>query len=685
MVRRSINWVVVVITIVLVSITIPGLYFVRQWQLARTANWLLKLADAEEQRTDWARASQMLDRYLRLRPEDNQARGRLAADFARGVKSSSLADKNVAVELYYRALAAGSMPEESQLRSGLADLLIETGRYKEAESEAHRLLKKGEDPQAMRVLAIALASQLADGSLATAKTEELGMHSKENSTIGNGLVKTVDRARQLNPGDTRLAITAATIYREYPLAVQAEHPGITEPMRHQRANESVDQLVRDNPQSAEAFLARHAYRMQHRLPEAEADLRTALQLAPNDPNVLLAAAGFALSQGMAARQTSGDSSAGRQLLEDSKGHYEKLLAHYEALNPDEDKRWLPHAYLGLGDVWLALNEMDRGIAAWREGIKKLSQVSQPTTLILFHSKIVDACLGRDQLEEAGKELAAIDLILGKLGSSVDRDNKLALTRAQDLRRATWHIRRREPAQAIPLLRQVILSQPKGDANVQLTIRGWHLLGSVYSSLGEWRDAASAFDQGGNLDPSLHQLRLAASSMWLYSGRPDVASERAEQALNHMKTFEAWSALAVAQLQLQSSLPPSQQSWARLETALGELQKVRDSAGMRSRWKIDFARAEYLSRRRKRRKNRNEGSRRRWRFWRQPRSCTARTRIFGCSLLWHMDSSSCRTEQSRQSRNAAVRGLRLPRLLSCDHGWRRCGIDSTRRGGRWRRL
>ena len=48
--------------------------------------------------------------------------------------------------------------------------------------------------------------------------------------------------------------------------------------RHQRADECLDGLVQDNPQSAAAFLGRHAYRAKYRLPEAVDDLQAAIAL-----------------------------------------------------------------------------------------------------------------------------------------------------------------------------------------------------------------------------------------------------------------------------------------------------------------------------------------------------------------------------------------------------------------------
>jgi tetratricopeptide (TPR) repeat protein len=587
MVRRSINWPFLLITTTVFIAVGVGAYFVRGWQLGRTAEALLRMADAKEKEKDWAKAAELLDRYLRLRPADGETRGRLALVYSEGAKSRG--EKELAVDLLYRALAAGPTNKIHVLRARLAGLLLDTFRFKEAENEAKRLLEGREDPQAMRFLAIALMSQLADGSLAAMKTEEVGQWSWDKQT-GVGLVKTIETAQRLNPTDSKLAMLLAALYREYPLVIQAEYPGMTEPQRMRQADECMDRLVRDNAESADAHLARYSYRIRYGSAEAQSDLQTALRLSPENPDVLLAAAVNAFNQGITALRSEAGASSGRSALEQSKVHYEQLLAYCES-NEDYEHRIerVLQSYVGLGDVWLALGDVDQAIEAWRQGLK---QPSPPTALIPFHSRIAEACLNHDRLSTAQQELDAIDLTLVKLGGSISRDSKFALTRAQDLRRAFWHIKRGEVADAITLLRQVVLSQPKGDANVELTIRAWQHLGTLYSSLGEWLDAASAFDQASNLDLSLLQPRVAAATMWLYAGRPDVAGERAEQAVKQASSFEAWSALALAQLQLQSSFPVEQRSWTRLEEALAALDQIAKQAPGSTRWQVEFIRAEY---------------------------------------------------------------------------------------------
>ena len=578
--QRTLNWRFLLVSLALAGVGGGALFLLHAWQVGRTAQALLAHVGSFRQKEEWLKAAEFLDRYLRLEPQDHAARQELALTYARAVRTPR--DRERAISLHYRALATGRQEGADELRRSLGGLLLENGRFVEAEKEARTLLAQNpNDPAAARILAMALLGQLADGSLAGAKTEKIGYAPQGQPP--RGLVQTVEWARDLNPAEIPLAVSLATLLRDYPAVVAAEYPGITEVSRQERADGSLDRLVADNPQSAAARLARHQYRLRYGLPGSETDLQEALQLAPQDAQVLLAAAGRSLARGLE-RRRQGDAEGAASDLEQARSFYEQLTE-------DAQGKRIPQAFLGLGDVWRELGDVERAMSTWRQGIRRFPQ---PTILVAFHARLAEAAMEQQRLASAGSELDAIDQILAGLRSSVSREEKLALTRAQDLRRASWHVRQGQYAPAIELLRQVILSQPKGDANIELTVRASLLLGAVYTALGEWLDAAAAFDQAGQLDPALSQARLAASTAWLNAGRPDVASERAEQALAHASTLEAWSALAMAQMQQQLSLPPRQRSWSRCEQAIGVLRANKGQKEIAAPWRIDILWAEYLA-------------------------------------------------------------------------------------------
>jgi tetratricopeptide (TPR) repeat protein len=374
-------------------------------------------------------------------------------------------------------------------------------------------------------------------------------------------------------------------------------PTTTRPSGTQRRTRAWTGWSRTIQNTAEAYLARYGYRTRYGLADAETDLERALQLAPEDSGVLLTAATRSLRQAQALRRTGGDAELAKIHLDEARRYYEELTQR-----PPEEQ--VPAYFLGLGDTCLALEDFGKAVSTWQEGYKRFTQ---PTVKATFQARIADAYLDRNLLSEATAPLDAVEKIVDRLGSSVSRDERLAMLRAQDLRRATWRIKRGEIAEAVPLLRQVIVTQPKGDADTDATVQAWLMLGAVYGSLGEWLDAAAAFDQAASMQPNMQRARVAAAGAWLSARRPDMAIERAEQALALESTLEAWLTLAMAQLQQQAVRPPADRSWTRLEEALAVLERAKDRIET-APWRIDFLRADYLLAKAKVRGDLSEGRR-----------------------------------------------------------------------------
>ncbi len=570
MVKRSVNLHLLIGTIIVGALVAGGTYALHRWQIGRTAQGLLVLADLQEQESEWLKAANYLDRYLRLDPDNAPTAARLAVTFARGAKFAG--EKQRAVSLHYRALALDQGDEAAKIRGGLANLLLELDRLTEAEAEARKLLEKNpSDPQAARVLALALAAQWADGSLARANLEDLA------------ILTAVEKARESNPSDARVAVTLATLLRDSTEVVSAEFPQLTLLDRQKRADATMDQLVRDNPQDGTICLARHFYRLKYSLPEADVDLQEALRLAPDNTEVLLAAGLNALDAGQRLKADPATADKATAELNRAKGHFEKLIA-----KPADER--VPAAYLSLGDVQLALGEEDAAFQTWRDG---LAQFRQPTVQIALHAKLADSLLAADRADEAREPLDEIKRLVNRLGTSVSRDVRVAFEREQDLRTARWHVLRSELALTIPLLRSVALRQPQGDPRIDTTLQAQFLLGSIQFRLGEWVEAAAAYDEAARLAPTLHQARIAAARAYLAAGRPRLAADRAEQALATAKTVEAWLVLAAAEFQDQVATPPAERNWQRFQEALDVLEQAKPELAKSSPWRIDFIRVDYL--------------------------------------------------------------------------------------------
>ena len=576
MVQRRINLKVALATIVMAGAFGAGVYFLHDWQVSRTAKELKRLAAVQEEQSEWIKAATYLERYVRLRPDDNPTYGQLALTYTRGAKFGY--EKKRAAALHYRALGKSDDEQERELRASLAELLLELQQFAEAETQARLLIQPTgdskadpSDPRAWRALALSLAYQLFDGSLASANFQELK------------ILSTCEKARHLNPADADIAVALATIYRQWVDVVVAENAALTSVDRQARADATMDQLVNDNPQDGKVLLARYFYRLRHGLPEAQSDLEAAIRVAPDNAEVLLAAGAQALDDGQRLKQEPATAEASKLALEKARSYFQKLVA----LPTDEQN---PAAHLGLGEARLLLGQRDEAIAAWRDGLKHFQA---PAVKIGLYVRIADVLLESDDFDQAQDSVDKIDEYAKQLGVSVKREYKLAVSRDQELRKAILNFRRGELAAAVPLLRTVIVRQPQGDTRVETTVRAWLLLANIQYRLGDWVEAAAAFDQAASLQPSMQQPRLVAAQAYLFAGRPSLAAERAEEALALGSNVEAWLVLASAQFQLQLFQPAASRRWSRFEQALATLEAAKAQLSEAQPWRIDFLRVDHV--------------------------------------------------------------------------------------------
>ncbi len=575
MVRRSINLRVLVLTLVIGGALAAGVFGLHYWQVGRTAKGLIALADAKE-KEDPLKAAEYLDRYLRLHSDDHVIRIRLATTYG-ALATSTPKLRSRAAELYYRAIATGDKDSEVRLRCELGELLLIIERFHEAAQEAKAVLdREPENSQALRIRALALTSQFGSGSLTGKDLQDLH------------LLSITEAARKQNPDSGPLAMRLAVLYRNYPQVVQAEQPNLTEPARWQRADESLDQLVRDNPEDFKAFLTRYDYRRAYSLPEAASDLAEAERLAPDEPAVLFAAGNDAVEQAVQVAEAKGEATVVEELLARAAEYFEKLIGL-----DTNDLNSKAQGALGLGTARLLAGDVDRALTAWRDGLAQLDKFeATPTARLEFLRRIAEACADHGRLSEAGEALDTMDGIIRNL-SGIPGEQQVVIRRTHELRRARWHLLKRDLAAAMPLLSKVIASHANSPVHLQTTLDALLVQGGTYTSIGEWRAAAAAYEEATRLAPTMQRVRIAAADAWLFAGRADEALKQAEAAINLSETPAAWLSVALAQLQVQRTRPPTQRNWNRLLQALDALERQRARVASATPWQIDLLRAEYL--------------------------------------------------------------------------------------------
>ena len=563
--RRTLSLRVLAVSLVLVAATLPSLYALRNWQLARTATAYLDRATELEQKEQWLEAADYINRFLTLRPRDADAEIRLAETFAKG--ADTLDRTNRAVALHYAALSYDLGRRQWPLRQKLATLLIKATRFAEAETESRKILTN--DPQsteARKSLAVALFGRIESGSFNSASAAELKKLA---------LLTTIDQARAQQPKEVELAVIQAALLRRHPDLVRIEQPQWTEADRYRSADRCLDDLIAADPTNHAAFLARMAYRAQYSLEGVDDDMAQALKLAPSDPLVLAAAGVKELARARRRKAAGGP-------LEEVQSSAARAATHFQALLSTQPPSQNPVHHVSLGEAQLLSGKPEDAIATWKAGAKKFVGAE-----LVFETQLADTYLDLDRRQEAEQVIKQIDSRIAQASVRLSGKQLAALTLVHDFRRARLAVQANDYASAIPQLRRVAARSQTAVSGTDEAVQALLMLGQIYATMEQWREAGQAYDEACQLNPRLAQVRLAAAQSWLSAGRVDLAAERAEEGLALHDSTEAWFALATARLRQQIALTPAERNWDRFDLTLSEAQKRNQLSQLSQPWRIDL--------------------------------------------------------------------------------------------------
>lgn len=261
----------------LVAIMVLGIagYYWHRHQLAAQPGMYLAAADKAIAAEQYRAAQGYIEAYLHLRPSDPEGFFKLGDVLEKGNPSySGLA---AAVGAYQKVLELD--PSREPVRAKLLDLQIEINPQA-ALVEAEAILgRKPKDIGAIRVRAKAL--------------DRLHMVSPTPPPILS-VIKAYENLVNADKKDVEAALRLAILLRqnaaEYAQQYQSEEAAVVA-----LADQSLNQLIRNNSNSAAAYLARHAYQTMHRTASSEAraispDVQKAIELEPQNPEARLAAA-----------------------------------------------------------------------------------------------------------------------------------------------------------------------------------------------------------------------------------------------------------------------------------------------------------------------------------------------------------------------------------------------------------
>lgn len=518
--QRSKRWVVnfrlLLVTFVIVSLLTPALYGWHAWQMRGNAEAFLIRASDLERDAEYGKAADELFRYLKLHPDDAAVRIRLAKTFGKAARSRN--EKSRAAQLF--AAAIGVAPDQPELRSEHMQLLLELGDYSTALSKAEEFLEVyPQDPAALRIKALGRnirwrVNAVGDAASVTAALEE---------------------ANIADPGDAELALELARLYR-------SKLGSVPEDERNRRADAVMAALVESSPKKAEAYLTRFAYRQEFGFSGAEEDLDRAAEADSDKHNlrVQMAAGGLALQ----------------------KKQWDRAIAAFQAVVAKEPAN--ARGYMGLAQAYREQGDDERAIETLKAGAEKAG----PKEFELqFQMAATHLRAGRPR--DADKILQSLEPQITKF---LGREQNELLIRLFGMQ-AQLRLMQQDPAGAVPLLRRVLQSaQAIADTAQQLTFKAQVLteLGNCYRALQQWDQAAATYQQAAELQPKVPEYRLNSARAWHAAGRvEDSAKQFALATSMDPVNVLAWIDYATVLLQQQAALPSSGRNWKLLESALAE--------------------------------------------------------------------------------------------------------------------
>jgi tetratricopeptide (TPR) repeat protein len=563
-IKRILNLRLLVETLVVAAVLGPAIYGWYCLQVKRTAAAMLERAAELAKNKDDAAAAQYYFQYLKLRPDDAGVQVLLAETFDRAVKDER--GKARAVEYYYQALGVAEAGKRPELRRHLGELLLQLRRFASTEEEARELLKLDKnDAQGCRLLALALYGEVRTGA-------------KPRGKNAVPLGDVFEQARRLNPTDIEIAVVLAAIYRDDPQLLNGKQQALSDAKRGRLADGVVDGMVAAQPKSADAYLARHRYRVRYGLPNAQDDLAAALKCGPDDRNVLLQAAQQARRDANAALRK------GDAAKKDAEAAWAQARKHYEhaiSVAPTDET-----AYLGLGDLYLEQGKPARAAETWRLGLEKCNKQS-----IDLNLRLAELSIAEGKLDDARAALDTVSQTIEKIGTFLPRPTKLALKRTVDLLRGKLMLSRGQYCEAISLLRPVAVGQAATNAEAMQILQARQGLGRAYGAIGQWDLSAAAYEQVASLVPKSAWPRLEAAAAWTAAGRPDTAASWYEQALAIDPASKTWLALAQVRLQRELRLPRNRREWGPVEEALSKAKKLSEKSPASERWQLRLLEAD----------------------------------------------------------------------------------------------
>lgn len=524
---KRINLKFLFVLVAVVVGLLVGLVMLRRFQVSRNAGNLAKLAKQRLDEGKPAEAIQIYGRYLGLRPEDNEA----YAEYAKLMLARAEAPDATRNDLgrAYNTLEAAVRrnPEDDDLRRKLAQFQLRIGRSGDAREHLDILKQRLEqglvklpsgddgDDDAFDVAGIELLmarSYLGAGDFNEAARIVAAM-------VGFDMERRVFDEERTTPGPTDAYVILAAILEEKLDDDDA-------------ATAVLEKLVAVQAEDVQAWLARSGWHRQRgKLDDAEADIATAMKIAPDNINGIFAAFELALA---------------RKDLEAARRHAQ----HGREVAPDDER-----VYRGLASVAMQQGALAEAEQVLLDGIEKLPGKA---SLLLM---LADTLLQQNKLEQVEQAIARIKELYGTSSPAVGLlEGRLLVAQGK------WA----DAKTKLEAVRPMVITSPELVRQVDL------YLGQCHAQLQEFDEQLDVNRRVLADDPGSLAARAGTAAALASAGKPDEALAEFEAIAAAMDPErlgavpQIWYPLLQLRMQLQAKRPVSDRDWSAVDALLDTL-------------------------------------------------------------------------------------------------------------------
>ena len=503
---RKLNLVFLFGVVMAVLVLGGAAYLVRGRQVQRNAAVLLDRARKDEEQGKASKAAEALGQYLSLRPRDRET----WRWYAR-VLDETTKDRRRREQVYLVCEEALRYnPGDPALERRCVDLALELRPERTSDAKRH-----------LKVLLTRAAEKLEQGAEVSSAAMELA---ELEELEGKCLLLESDFEAAANAYNEAISYDPARLICYVQRALLDRNELRKDP---KDADEEIEWMVANNPESGPAHLYRFRYLSEFRPPAPDSDLKKALELSPENPEVLLTAA-------LVAEQKK-DPAAARSYLE-------------KGLKLHPQNAGFPIA--------LARLETREGHLDQAESVLRQADQANPSLDLAF--ELAETLIAQNKIDDKDQAAGYI----ARLRDAGLGDTCVRYLEAQIL------YRRKQWAEAIPRLetaRAVLKSLP------QLALPLNLMLAECYSQVGSDEQRMDALRQSAEGDWAPQSTRIEFGQALARSGKLDQALTT----LIPLAGSKPELRLDLVRLSIQKTIrqPRDQQNWQEVERSLREAEKT----------------------------------------------------------------------------------------------------------------